>query len=360
MKFKVSQIDFKNAINQVIKGIGSKGNNPLLSNILLIAKDKGIILFSTDSTLSIEKKIKCSVVETGKVLLPGEILKKYISQLPEGTIYFKTENDKAKMKSESSGKVSKMSLRSFNPYDFPERKNIKGKQVKVDQTKFKELLQKVSIAIADDNENAVLNGMCVQSQKGKLIGVGTNTFKLSYYESNIDIEKDINLIIGKKIASILISLLDEGKLKIVYNGNTVKFVFGNTRIHSALITGEYPDYEHIIPDELDVLVEIEKDNLKEVLKRVTILDDQNAVLIETNDGLEFYNEGFSGDITDKIECKPNQDITIAIDGSYILDFISKAEDDVVQIKGEDSQTPLIIKEQNNNDWLYIIMPLRAE
>lgn len=359
MKFKVSQNKFKKAINQVIKGIGGKGNNLLLSNILLMVKEKGIVLFSTDSTLSIEKKIKCPVVETGKMLLPGEILKKYISRLPEGTVYFKTENDKAKMKSESSGKISKMSLRSFNPYDFPERKNIKGKEIKIDQKKFKELLQKVSIAIADDNENAVLNGMGIQSQKGKLIGVGTNTFKLSYYESNIDVEEDINLIIGKKVASILISLLDEGKLKIIHNDNTVKFVFGNTRIHSALITGEYPDYEHIIPDGLDVLVEIEKDSLKEVLERVIILDDQNAVLIETNDGLEFYNEGFSGDIRDKIECEPNQDITIAIDGSYLLDFISKTEDDIIQIKGEDSKTPLIIKEKNKDDWLYIIMPLRS-
>ena len=86
MKFKIVRSKFLEGLKKVQNIVGSKGSMLIIQNVLLEAKEKDLLLTTTDLDISIRTHVGCEVLEEGSTTLPVKLLVNAIAKSPEGPI----------------------------------------------------------------------------------------------------------------------------------------------------------------------------------------------------------------------------------------------------------------------------------
>ena len=73
MQIKVTQSNLESILNTLIRIISTKPQLPILSCLLLEAKDNQISLFATDLNIGIKTDLYGEVIKEGKVAIPAKI-----------------------------------------------------------------------------------------------------------------------------------------------------------------------------------------------------------------------------------------------------------------------------------------------
>src|SRR5690606_27112148 len=86
MKIVIPRSEFLDAVNKVKTVVSAKSALPILSHILLDAKDSAVTLSATDLKVSIECTVDCTVEEEGSLTVSAQRLSAILSELPEGEV----------------------------------------------------------------------------------------------------------------------------------------------------------------------------------------------------------------------------------------------------------------------------------
>ena len=81
MKLFCKQSDLANALNIVQKAISSKTTLPILTGVLLEAKDGILKLTGNDLTIGIEKSIEAEIIEEGSTVVSSRIFGDFIRNI---------------------------------------------------------------------------------------------------------------------------------------------------------------------------------------------------------------------------------------------------------------------------------------
>ena len=355
MKLKINQKDLKEGFDKVCKCTGKGNNIYILSGILMVAKNNQLCLKSTNLEYGMQVFLDCDIDIEGEVVIPGKEIHQFISKLPDSDIYIVKEKDKLKINNNNSKFVTEC----WNVKEFPEFKKVNKQEVLFDQKQLKDMFNKVAFAASkNDNNKPQLNGIKLLIENKKIDVAATNTYRLSCYSDDIDLDKNVDLIVPVKSIDVLVSLLEEGEVKIVFDNSFIEFNFNNISFQSRLISGEYPNYKQIIPENDDVSIKINVEQFKKSLERVLIVsEDIELSVVDKKINITNYDSGI--DINEVIECETEgNQLKIIFDGNYLLDSIKNIKTISMNIYGKDELSPLLIKEENNNKWKYIIMPIR--
>ena len=138
----------------------------------------------------------------------------------------------------------------------------------------------------------------------------------------------------------------------------------SVELTSRLIEGKFPDYEKIIPKASKTNIEISVDELALVVKRVSLFareNNNNIKITATNDGiLQVSTEETKigeekAEIAIKIDGENNK---IALNSQYLLDVLTFVSENKVTLSMNDKLSPATIKPIKEDDYVYIIMPLK--
>jgi DNA polymerase-3 subunit beta len=356
LKIKVNQKELNDALSVVSKATPSNPTIPILSGIKLEVKNNILTLYSTDLEIGIIVKLKCDADENISVVVPTQLFKNYINNLSDEDFILEIKNKEVH--------INNMKLNVYNADEFPESPNINNINLEINQSKLKHLLNKTNFAVSqnsDDNRIA-LNGLRLEIKDEKIIAVGTNTFRLSYIESNIDDDIEIEVILPYETVKLLINLLDEGKVNIIFDKNMVKFQLGIYEITSRTIAGKYPNYNQVIPDQYKTKLEVNKDDFKMAIKRTEMFDKNGIVNIGLGETLKI-NEVDSdvGHNLEKLETInfKGKEIETNLDAQYILDVLKKIDSETILLKGIDKLSPFNILDKVDEGFKYIVMPVRG-
>ncbi len=371
MKFKILRSSFFRTLSHLQGIVDKKNSLPILSNILIEAKENKLTLSSTDMDISIIEKIDCNVLEEGATTINSQILYDIVRKLDENCEIEIISNNGKLLTLRASG--SRFSLACLPKEDYPiiDQDNS-GTSISINSKILFKLIDKTKFAISNEETRYFLNGLYFNINRENDLNVvtlvGTDGHRLAKFSYNleIDINEISGVIIPKKTIYELSKLLSEidDDVEILITSNKVIFFIGNIVFISKLIDGSFPDYKRVIPQNNNNILKINREILLSAVDRVsTIANDKSPVikfkLLKNILNLNTVNNESS---TASEDLKINYDgdeIEIGFNSKYIMDIVNNLEDEEISINLKDNTSPIIALENSNTNLVYVLMPMRV-
>ena len=371
MKFRISKLKIFKSLSHLQGIVDKKNSLPILSNILIEAKDNNLILSSTDMDISLIENLECDVLEVGSTTINSQILYDIVRKIDDNSEVEIISNNGKILTLRANG--SRFSLACLPKEEFPiiDQEN-KGINVKINSKILHQLIDKTKFAISNEETRYFLNGLYFninnENNKSNIILVGTDGHRLAKYSYKLDqtINEITGVIIPKKTINELSKLLSDidEDIDISISSNKIIFYFKNLVFISKLIDGTFPDYKRVIPTNNNNLLEINREKLLSAVDRVsTIANEKNPVikfkLLKDIINLNTINTDNST-ATEDLKINYNgDDLEIGFNSKYIMDIVNNLEDEIITLKLKDGSSPITAQEKSNSDLVYVLMPMRV-
>ena len=370
MEFSINRDIFLKSLGHAYGVIEKKTTLPILSNILIEAKNSKIKITATDLDIIYTEEVPIQELKKeGSTTTSASVLYDILRKL-------KTDS-KVELILQSSNKLkitsdnSKFNLLCMPADNFPlSNEESPNKTFDVSPQKLLKLLNKTKISISNDETRHYLNGIYLHKtnleNKSFLTGVATDSHRLSSSSLEVDQNTDFeSIILPKKTIFQLTSLLEENNntIKISNSKSKIKFVLGNGTLISKVIDGRFPDYSKVIPKNNDKVLEVKLNDFKNSIERVTTVSSdkkEGLKIFISKDALQFsVNNPNSGDGSENINAKFNaDDLTISFNSKYLIDIASQIESDVIILNLKDPGSPVLIKDISDKKSFYVVMPMK--
>jgi len=370
MEFIIDRDTFLKSLGRANGIIEKKTTLPILSNILIEAKESKIKITATDlDIIYFEEIIPQEIKKEGSTTTSANILYDILRKLQSNVKVELTLLTTNKLKL-VSGK-SKFNLLCMPSNDFPllEEDNNQ-KSFEISSQKLLKLLNKTKISISSDETRHYLNGIYLHKttleNKSFLCGVATDSHRLS--SSSIEIDQSIqieSIILPKKTIFQLISLLEQSNksIEISNNKSKIKFKMDSGVLISKVIDGRFPDYNKVIPKDNNKVLEIKLNEFKNSIERVTTVSADRKEGLKMSISKDFVqlsvNNPNTGEGVESISAKFNSnDLNISFNSRYLTDIASQIENEFIVINLKDASSPVLINDFSDKNSFYVVMPMK--
>lgn len=360
---------------QRIQGIVERRNTmPILSNVLIEAKEGQVTLFATDLEIGIRGTYAASVSEPGGVTVSARKLYEILRELPEGPVTM-TSEDNHNVRIEA-GK-SEFKVLGLPSQEFPVLPSVEGEPLMpIRREILLELIRKTVFAAGDNDARYILNGIRVtlfmKDKKRALRLVGTDGHRLAVIEREIEegrgdeLPQEQTAIVPKKAAMEIKKLLEEneGDPEIGISKNQLIFRRGNLLLLARLMEGSYPNYQQVVPKTNEQRALVKVAELEGALRRVSILSREktNAIKMVLEQGslqLSSSNPDM-GEAKETVAVDFRQEgLTTGFNARYLLDILAAMDREEVALEFKDALSPCLIRPPGDQDYLCVLMPMRV-
>ena len=370
MEFTINRDAFLKSLGHANGIIERKTTLPILSNILIEAKESEIKITATDLDIIYFEKIKPQEIKKeGTTTTSANILYDILRKLEPNAKVELTLQTTNKLKLVSGN--SKFNLLCISSENFPlSEESIDQENFQIPPQKLLKLLNKTKISISNDETRHYLNGIYLHKvkleNKSYLCGVATDSHRLSSSSIEIDAKTNIEpIILPKKTIFQLISLLEQSNnpIKISNNKSKIKFEMDVGVLISKVIDGRFPDYNKVIPKDNDKILEIKLSEFKNSIERVS------TVSSDRKEGLKMFiskdkvqltvSNPNSGEGVENINAKFNShDLNICFNSKYLSDIASQIENESIVINLKDPGSPVLIRDFLDKNSFHVVMPMK--
>lgn len=363
MKFRITKENFLSGLQQVQHVVSTRTTLPILSNVLIEAKDNQLQLTTNDLDVGVRARVNAEVEVEGSTTLPARRLVNIVKELPANEITVEVDTDH--VASISSG-PSFFKILGLTHEEFPALPNFENaKEFKFPQKDLKDSLKKTSYAISTDETRYVLNGVYFSFENNTLTLVATDGRRLAMVDHELEFPKsnEINVIVPTKAVNELQRLLgDAGDVTISIAENQIAFRLDKLLLVSRLIEGNYPNYRQVIPDRTVDRITLERETLLQTVHRVSLLTSDKAHSIKLSfaeDTIEVVSN--SPEVGEARESIPVQykgnEFSIAFNPEFLMAPLRNLDTDEVYLHLIDEMSPGVLK--INTSFLYVLMPMRV-
>ena len=365
MNIQINRETLLKPLSSVTSIVEKRHTLPILSNLLLETKANKIQLTATDLEMQISLSIDTATGGEISTTISAKKLLDICRSLPDNSdINLATNDSRVTLK---AGK-SRFNLQTLPAADYPVMSKTQGQStlVTIAQNQLKALLKQVEFAMAQQDIRYYLNGLLFEVTANRLNIVGTDGHRLSFTSTELkqNFEKQ-EVILPRKTVIELIKLLDDSEedVQIEISSAQVNFSFGSIKLISKVIDGKFPDYNRVIPTGHQNIFNIDRLNVLLAMQRASILSNEkyrgirmvvsnnNLKLISTNSDQEEAEEeleiNYSGASLD-----------IGFNVTYLIDVLNNTNSDSITFSFADANSSCLITVPNNNDYKYVVMPMR--
>ncbi len=363
MKLNIDQRQLSKAIGIVQKGISSKTTLPILSGILLKAKDNTLTLTGTDLEIGIETTLDCVVEREGNIVMTSRIFGDIIKKLPDLPVEIEVD-DKQNIHIKCG--MSKFNIQGQTSEEYPRLAEIDNeKYFKIPKDLFKNMIRQTIFATAQDETRPILTGALLEITDGKISLVALDGYRLALKSAPVDYAEDVKVVVPSKTLNELNKILedDDSDVKITCTENHIIFMLNKTIITSRLLEGQFLNYNDIIRNDYKSRVTVNTQDIKDSIERASLLAREgknNLVKLEVSDyKLVITSNSEIGDVYEEIKIDlEGEDIEIAFNSKYILDGIRVIDSEEITMDFVSSVNPCIIKPIDDENYTYLILPVR--
>ncbi|MBI5753922.1 DNA polymerase III subunit beta [Candidatus Peregrinibacteria bacterium] len=367
MKLFCSRGDLNYAVDIVSRAISPNNTLPVLNNILIKAEGKKLYFSSTNLEIAISCVIDADVRSEGSITAPAKLIGSYLALLTDEKVELGVSEGVSLSINSSS---SSTKVKCISADEFPLIPKVeKGQTFTVKINELYDSLTETVFASSLNTSRPVLSGVLLTTHEKKIKLVATDSYRLA--EKTMDTlkppDEQFSCIVPAKTMIELSKIIGkaQGKeAKVNISKNQALFTVDGVELISRLIEGKFPDYEKIIPKESKTKIEVSVEDLSLVLKRVSLFarENNNSIkLSATHDGKLLISSEETkvgeekAEVSIKIEGENNK---ISLNAQYLLDVLTYITDDKVNIIVNDKASPAMIKPVKEDDYVYIIMPLK--
>ncbi|MEJ5185697.1 MAG: DNA polymerase III subunit beta [Candidatus Geothermincolales bacterium] len=361
MRISCLRDDLVDRLQLALPFTSQRGSLPVLSGAFMEAEENFLTLRTTDLNSFFKTTLPCETEASGKCVVNARLLLDILKDMEEEKLAMRLEDNRLTVE----GISSFFHLQTMPWEDFPEEPE-KGSTLveELESSSFSTAIERVSKAASKDEKRPVLTGIFIEVKENNLTLVSTDSYRLSLVRMNegFKVRGEGEYIIPSQLSSGITRLTQKGDKFDLYGDETGSYVtmkIGDSELKIRLIDGKFPKYEQFIPKDPDKEVWIEKKRLLSSLKRLAHVG--NTVKFEFKEG-ELKISAVSKDVGEAWEVLPvdfrGGDITIAFNGKFIEDGVSSAGGDRIYMGLTDPLKPAIIKGDDAEDYIYLVMPVR--
>ncbi len=374
MKFSIDRSALLIALQHVHSVVERRNTIPILSNVLIEAKEDGVYLTSTDMDITVIEKVdlgESEVTQLGTTTTSAQILYDIVRKLPDNikVEFLSEKNDRLGIKASSSS----FALNCLPSEDFPSIAQEDFKHsFNIDALDLVRLIDKSSFAMSLEETRYYLNGIYLHAIKEdnveKMRTVATDGHRLSRVDINLPqgAEGIPGVIIPRKTILEIRKILEDhtGNVSLSISETKIKLSFNNVVLTSKLLDGTFPDYSRVIPEHNDKLVTISNQSISEAVDRVSTVstDKTRAIKINIKKGslvISATNPD-KGSASEHLDVVYNGDeVEIGFNSKYVLDVARQIKGNEILIKLSDSVSPTLVYDKDDKEVLFVLMPMRV-
>ena len=358
------------ALNSVVKGVASKTTMPILEGILIQTNDNEIKLTTYDLEIGIEYIMECEIKEQGSTVVNAIMFSEIIRKLPDTEIYISL-NDKNLLEIECEGSLYK--LATMNPEEFPELPKIEiENSIEVDQNVLKNMIRKTIFAVSSEENRPIFTGCLFEIENNKLNLVAVDGFRLAL--RSIYLNKQTNnfsaVIPGKTLNEVNKIISDSFEpVKIGVSKNQALFEMDNCKIVTRILDGEFLNYKNVITSNWETRIRVNKNSIQNSFERISLIsasaiekEKKYPVKVQVDIGKVIIScTNQTGDAKEELFVSTEgKNLEAGFNPKYFLDSLKAVEDEEVFIEFGTSISPCLIKSVENNDYTYMILPIRLK
>ncbi|TMM18150.1 MAG: DNA polymerase III subunit beta [Actinobacteria bacterium] len=370
MKLRCERDVLVEALTTAGRAVSSRGGaTQVLSGIRLEVTGDRLHVAGSDLDLTIEVELTAAGGEDGACVLPARLVADIVRALEPGAVTLEADDDEARI---VAGR-SQFAVRTFPIGDFPRLPRVGGEGVVITAGDFTEALRQVVRAASSDDARPMLTGVLMSAEESGLRLVATDSYRLAVRDlpgTTVLSEGQHVLVPARALGELqrLLSGTSGGADRPVtlYIGEfEASFETGTVRLTTRLIEGEFPNYRQLLPATYPNRLSVDKETLLDAVRRVKLLvkDATTPVRVALRpEGIDLrvvtQEVGqASEDVDAKYEGGP--DLTIAFNPSYLMDGVEAIVGSEVILETIDSTKPATVRSTENDNFRYLLMPVRV-
>ncbi|MCB1685911.1 MAG: DNA polymerase III subunit beta [Pseudomonadales bacterium] len=370
MKFTTDRESLLRPLQLVTGVVERRQTLPVLANLLVVARDGQLSLTGTDLEVELVSELSTesgaiNITQEGEVTIPARKLSDIWRSLPEGSqVTVEVGGERAVVR---SGR-SRFSLATLPAQDFPKVEGGAGDtEIRLTQGEFRSLLDQVSFSMAQQDVRYFLNGMLLEISRDHVRAVATDGHRLAMctLKGKGVGDSRVQAIVPRKGVLELSRLLDDGDDEVVLQlgSNHLKVSRGAYQLTTKLVDGKFPDYEKVLPRDLNRSVTGDRETLRQAFIRASILSNEKyrgVRLIVEDDQLTIQANNPEQEEAEEIVpvAYQGEKVEIGFNVSYLQDVLSVLHTEQIQISVSDANSSALIEGVGKEDAVYVVMPMR--
>lgn len=374
MKFRIQKDHFAEGLQQILSVVGSKPSMPLLSHVMVEAKEGRLTLTATNLDIGIRCHVQADVLQPGAITLPAKRLATIVKSLPSVEVSVDASVP-TQVKMSSGG--SQFRIMGMEANEFPQLPPMEPEhQVTIKSEALQNMLRSVSYAQSTDENRYLLNGVFFSFNEEGVSTVATDGRRLAVYLEKLTepLSQPTGMILPAKTVAEVLRLLGKNQnVEMLFHKRQVAFHFklnngteGATGLLdevvliSKLVEGQYPNYQQVLPKETVHRVALERQLFLECIERASLVsaDRTSALHLHFQPNLlemKCASAEF-GDAHESIAINYDGPVSsLAFNPQFLIDLLKAVVQDEIFFEFKDELSPGVFRTKEH--FLCVVMPL---
>ena len=370
MDLFVEKADLLKELNFVRSAVEKRNTIPILSHFLLEAEGFELKISATDLEIGARTACPAKVRTKGSAVIPGLRFLDIVRSAPGGEIRCRAlENNWVQVTYQRSS----FKVVGLGKDDFPKLPDVPKPITKLDAKLLADCVEKTSFAMSAEESRFVLNGALLKLHPDGVTMVATDGHRLALAERKHqlpEVKQDVSVLVPRKALLALRKLADEPEegatIELSQDDSHIFFALGSRLLTARLLTGQFPNYESVLPKKNGKVAELNREALEAVVQRVSLLADDRLHGIRLALGKNRLDVSASspeyGEAKEVVEAQyGHEGVEIGFNAEYLLEILGAAGAATsIHMQVKDAQSAAEFQPSGNDqaEYTYLLMPLR--
>lgn len=367
MKFSCTQENLTSGLGLVAHVAGRSASLPILNNILLRTTKGGLELVATNLEVAIVTTVRGKVERDGALTVQGRLLTELVGLLPRERVDLVVEGTNLTL---VCGKRRTV-IHGLPVDDFPVIPELEdGQRTSIPVAELEQALSQVTFAVNPEESRPEISGVYVEQGARGLVVVGTDSYRLAERVLGVKQTSEQKLLVPlravQEVARVAGASTEAGTAEVVANTSQALWRFGETKVISRLIAGQYPDYQQLIPHEFTTSLALPREELVRAVRAASLFArsgvndvrlsvDPAAKVLRVASANSQLGENTTELTLTKVSGEANE---IAFNYHYLVEGLQAMRSNEVSLELVNDKRPGVFKPVGEAGYLYIVMPIR--
>jgi DNA polymerase-3 subunit beta len=363
VKFRCERDVLLDALTTAGRAVSSRGGSlPVLSGLLVELHGDNLRVTGSDLDLTITVERVVNGERDGVAVLPAKLASDIVRSFKTGAVHFDIDGDQAQVSVDRSD----FSLRIMPADEYPRFERAQGEPFTIESEKLSAALKQVVPAASSDDSRPILTGVLMAAEADGIRFVATDSYRLAVRDiaGAAVLSEGQHVLVPSRALNELTRTLNTGReVDLLLGQRDASFSVGGVQLSTRLIEGEFPNYRGLIPKNHPNKLTVEREVFLDALRRVRLMA-QEATPVRVamrSDGLELIAITQDiGQAHEDLDADYNgQDLTVAFNPQYLLDGVEVCAGEKITLETVDALKPAVLRSDGDDDFLYLLMPVRV-
>jgi len=358
-------------LNMATRAISPRPIKQAYDGVLIETADDALLLTCTDGEITIKAKVSAMIEEDGCALLPAKLFAEMMRKQPSGEVDVRIDE---RMRAIIRSRGSNTSMACMPAEDFPDIRDVSGENhVILPCNRLRTAVSRVQFAVSTDESRKILTGILMEVYPEETRLVGLDGFRLALQRVQAEnqlpasnTKGHIHAVISGRILSEVSKMLpDTGdECHIVFNSSHIMYSFGGVRVYATLLTGEFIDYQKILPSAWNTEALVGRSLFANAIDRCSLMarDGKNNLVylkMTGEDRMEMTANAERGDVHEEMDIGfTGNELSIAFNARYLTDIIHNIDGERIRMCFNSNVSPCMILPVEGNDFTFLVLPVR--